>query len=186
MAGRILAAILIVFCVALCPAPLWRWQLVPAVVFLALSFLARLSLRRFVRRALLVWAMVGLIALGLMGQPEAGLRAGNLLLKSTLSLWVVTLLVHTTPLPALLRGLRWLRVPRMGTEALAFWGRYHEVLGAEWQRMQLARRARTIHLGRAKHWRILANSLGLLFIRAYERAEQVHRAMLARGYRGED
>jgi energy-coupling factor transporter transmembrane protein EcfT len=27
-------------------------------------------------------------------------------------------------------------------------------------------------------------SLGILFIRAYERAERVHRAMLARGYRG--
>ena len=30
----------------------------------------------------------------------------------------------------------------------------------------------------------LANTLGLLFIRAYERAEKVHRAMQARGYRG--
>jgi cobalt/nickel transport system permease protein len=76
-------------------------------------------------------------------------------------------------------------VPRIWTGTLAFWGRYYAVLTSEWRRLQLARQSRTFTRSRAVKFRSLANALGLLFIRSYERAEKVHRAMLARGYRGE-
>jgi cobalt/nickel transport system permease protein len=184
-AARIVVALAGVTLVALWPPPQWPWQSVPVTSLLLLSVRFRLPWRPVLRRALLVWGLVGLIALGMLGQPHWPLRVGNLLLKATLSLWALSLLVHTTPLPDLVAGLRRLGVPAIWTGSLAFWGRYYAVLGEEWRRLQLARRARTFTRDRAFRFRALANALGLLFIRAYERAEKVHRAMLARGYRGE-
>jgi energy-coupling factor transporter transmembrane protein EcfT len=35
-----------------------------------------------------------------------------------------------------------------------------------------------------KHWKVIANSAGALFIRSYERGERVHLAMISRGYTG--
>jgi cobalt/nickel transport system permease protein len=139
--------------------------------------------RVLLRRAAVVWVFAGLMALGSLGQPDWPLRAGNLLLKSTLSLWAISLLAHCTCLPDLVSGLRYLGAPRVWTETFAFWGRYFAVLSEEWRRMQLARRARTFAPGPRRQFKALSNTLGLLFIRAYERAEQVHRAMLARGHR---
>lgn len=179
---RILLTVAWVFGVALWPMTLWRWQLISVVMLLALTVGVRLPLRTLVRRVAVVWLLTGVMSLGLFGQPGWSLRAGNLLLKSTLSLWIVNVLVHTTPLPLLAAGLRHLRVPRIWAESFSFWGRYYSVLANEWERLQLARRARTFEPNRRRDFAALGNTLGLLFIRAYERAEQVHRAMLARGY----
>jgi cobalt/nickel transport system permease protein len=129
--------------------------------------------------------MSGVIALGLVGQPGAWLRAGNLVLKSTLSLCVLSLAHHRLGLAGMLAGLRWLRLPPLLTQTFAFWGRYSAVLTQEWHRLQLARQARTFTADRGFQFRALTQALGLLFIRAFDRAEKVHRAMLARGYRGD-
>ncbi|MCB1125711.1 MAG: hypothetical protein KDM81_04390 [Verrucomicrobiae bacterium] len=170
---------------ALWPPGQWPWQSVSLTALLLLSLQFRLSCGPVLRRALVVWALAGLVSLGMLGQPDWGLHAGNLLLKASLSLWALSLLVHTTPLPEIVVGLRRLGVPRIWTGSLAFWGRYYAVLTGEWHRLQLARRSRTFTRSRTLRFRSLANALGLLFIRSYERAEKVHRAMLARGYRGE-
>jgi cobalt/nickel transport system permease protein len=182
-AWRIALTVLGVFLIALWPPALWRWQGVSAAVLLTLSIPARLPPGRVLRRAAVLWLFAGVMAIGLAGRSDWPVRAGNLLLKSTLSLWAVSLLVHSTPLAELVSGLRWLRLPRVWTETLAFWGRYYSVLAEEWRRLELARRARTFEPNQRRAFTRLANALGLLFIRAYERAEQVHRAMLARGYR---
>jgi cobalt/nickel transport system permease protein len=95
----------------------------------------------------------------------------------------MTILMRVTTHTEFVEGLRQLRVPPIGTALIGFLLRYSTVLSDEWQRMQLARRARTFKLGWRNQGRLLAQALGLLFIRAYERAERVHQAMLARGYR---
>jgi cobalt/nickel transport system permease protein len=63
--------------------------------------------------------------------------------------------------------------------------RYLGVIGAEASRMRIARASR----GDDPRWlwqaRAMASSSGTLFVRAYERGERVHLAMLARGYAGE-
>lgn len=170
---------------ALWPPERWPWQAVPVTALGLLSLRFRLPCRPVLRRALVVWVLAGLVSLGMLVQADWVLHAGNLFLKATLSLWALSLLVHTTPLPEIVAGLRRLGVPRIWTGSLAFWGRYYAVLAGEWRRLQLARRSRTFTRSRALRFRSLANTLGLLFIRSYERAEKVHRAMLARGYRGE-
>jgi cobalt/nickel transport system permease protein len=62
--------------------------------------------------------------------------------------------------------------------------RYLDVITEEMRRMKIARLSR----GYDPRWiwqaKALASSMGALFIRAYERGERVHLAMVSRGYSG--
>lgn len=181
---RLLLTLVWVTVIALWPPRLWRAQGVSAALLFGFALSVRLPVRRLVSRLGLVWLFGAVMALGWVSQPDWGLRALNLWIKSTLCVTALSLLFHTLTLPETLAGLRWLRVPRLWVDILAFWSRYSSVLAQEWHRLQLARRARMLHPGRPWQFRTLAHAVGLLFIRAYERAEKVHRALLARGYRG--
>ena len=48
--------------------------------------------------------------------------------------------------------------------------------------MRVARESRGFSARSVRHWPVVARSAGALFIRSYERGEQVHLAMLSRGY----
>jgi len=122
-----------------------------------------------------------------LGVPLAveGLRGGvgiasRALLGATASL----LLIATTEVPDLLRGLERLRVPAVLTQIAAFMLRYLEVIVGEVQRQRRAMTAR----GYDPRWlwqlKPLTAGLGVLFVRSYERGERVHRSMLARGFDG--
>lgn len=114
---------------------------------------------------------------GLWGALGLGART---LLGATASL----LLVATTEIPALLRGLERLRVPPVLTQIAATMLRYLEVIVDEVARQRRAMTAR----GYDPRWLWqlgpLTSGLGVLFVRAYERGERVHAAMLARGFTG--
>lgn len=180
---RLLTALGSVVAIALWPNAAWPWQAVPAAGLAGLGLALRLPWGQFLRRVGCVWLLAGLMAVGLVGTAGWELRTGNLFLKSTLSVWVLSLLTHRMPLPELVAALRRLGVPRIWADAIGFWGRYYDVLAGEWRTLQLARQSRTLVRNRRLKFQALANGLGVLFIRAYERAEQVHQAMLARGYR---
>lgn len=106
--------------------------------------------------------------------------AARALLGATTSL----LLIATTEVPALLRGLERLRVPRILTQIAAFMIRYLEVIVRDVARQRRAMTAR----GYDPRWlwqlRPLTAGLGVLFVRSYERGERIHQAMLARGFTG--
>ena len=91
----------------------------------------------------------------------------------------------TTSVPALLGGLRRLRVPSLLVAIAGSMVRYLDVIAGEVHRMDVARRSR----GYQGRWlwqgKAVAAGAGALFVRAYERGERVHLAMLARGYDGE-
>jgi cobalt/nickel transport system permease protein len=180
---RLLLALAMVVTIAVWPNAAWRWQAAPALLLLGLSAATRLPPGALVRRMACVGLLAGLTALGLAGTDGWLLRTLNLLMKSTLSVWTLSILTHCTPLPDLVAALRRLGIPRVWADSIAFWGRYYAVLADEWHTLQLARRSRTLTRDHRLKFRALTNGLGVLFIRAYERAEQVHQAMLARGYR---
>lgn len=116
---------------------------------------------------------------------EAGLAAaGTLAAKATLGVLVAIVLSSTTPPADLLRGVERLRAPRVMVAIAGFMVRYLDVLAGEAGRMRVARVSR----GDDPRWiwqaRATAATAGTLFVRAYERGERVHLAMLARGYDG--
>ncbi|MEA2684845.1 MAG: cobalt/nickel transport system permease protein [Actinomycetota bacterium] len=110
--------------------------------------------------------------------------AWNILVKGTLGVATTVILAASTPVPELLQGLDRLRVPKAFTSVAGFMVRYLDVITEEMRRMRIARLSR----GYDPRWiwqaKALASSMGSLFIRAYERGERVHLAMVSRGYSG--
>ncbi len=114
------------------------------------------------------------------GEP---MRAISLAEKSFLSGLAALLLIATTPLTALLRGLEWFRVPRPLLLVIQFLYRYLFVISEQAQHMRLASRCRR-GTGRIGGFQASAGTLGVLFARSWERADGIYEAMLARGFSG--
>lgn len=116
----------------------------------------------------------------LAGDPA---RAQALLWKSYLSAFAVLLLVASTPLVELLRALEWFRVPGLLVLIAQFLYRYLFVISEQAQHMRLAAQCRA---GGNGGWtfRGAAAALSVLFVRSYDRADGIQRAMNARGFAG--
>jgi cobalt/nickel transport system permease protein len=120
------------------------------------------------------------------GEP---LRAVALIGKSYLSALAVLLLVSTTPMPELLRGLEGMGVPRYLLMVVQFLYRYLFVISEEAQHMRAAVQSKSGSIRRtlfhSSKFSAAAGVLGVLFARSYAHAEGIHQAMLARGFQGQ-
>lgn len=146
---------------------------------------ARLPAGAFLLRAAAILpftAAFGIVC-WLAGDPARGLA---LVLKSYVSALAVLLVVATTTLPNLLRGLESLRVPRFPLMVAQFLYRYLFVINEEAQHMRKAAAARApaSFSARSLRFRAAAGALAVLFARAFARAAEIYRAMLARGFTG--
>jgi cobalt/nickel transport system permease protein len=147
------------------------------------AYLSRIPPSFILGRLLLLEPLAVGVALLALFQPNGGLVALSIIVKSTLCLATMILLTNTTPFAELLRVLRRLRVPALLVTVLALMYRYLFVLIDEAERMQRARRSRTFGDGHARAWSSLATLVGQLFVRSTERAERIYAAMCARGWR---
>ena len=182
-------AILLVFLVVLASS---RQGLLPSVTLLALFLLsgilaARLPLAAMLLRAgvVLPFSLAFAGVCWLAGDPARGIE---LAVKSYFSALAVLLLVSTTPLPTLLRGLESLGAPRFLLMVAQFLYRYLFVISEEAQHMAKAASARGATGGgmarRPERFRAAAGALAVLFARSHGRAGEIHRAMMARGFDG--
>ncbi|MCS7315855.1 MAG: energy-coupling factor transporter transmembrane component T [Bryobacterales bacterium] len=139
-------------------------------------------------RAALVLPIGLFLAAGLL-LGGAALRAGDLLVRSYLSAVAVLVVMGTTPMAGLLRAMESLGVPRFLVVVLHFLYRYLFVLSEQAQHMRLAVRSRGLDRAGLRRcpslWKAAGGALAVLFARSLARAEAIHRAMLARGYRGQ-
>jgi cobalt/nickel transport system permease protein len=160
--------LILAFLTGLSGIPPWelatRWLgLLAAVTFLAIT---------------VAWAHPARPRLGL------GFVVASILVRNGLALWTMLLLAGVTPFSRLLVALGRLGVPAVLTSTLQFMERYRHVLLDELDRMAVARRARDFSGRQSLAWSLLTGMIGLLFLRSFERAERVHDAMVARGWRG--
>jgi cobalt/nickel transport system permease protein len=177
-------AIALALIVVVVTSPWSRWPVFAAAgAGLALAAaLARLPAGFVFRRIVNLEPFVLGVALLALLQPGGGRIFAALVVKSTLCLWTMILLANTTPVAAMLRVLRTLRVPAILVTTLALLSRYLFVLADESQRMGRARASRTLAPSRRRTWRLLGQGLGVLFVRSSERAERIYAAMLSRGW----
>ncbi len=108
----------------------------------------------------------------------------SIVLRFGLTVSAALVLVAGTGMHPLCAALARFRVPRAFTVQLLFLHRYLFVLAGEAARMNTARRLRAgaqARIGLA----VYASLLGHLLLRAFERAQRIHLAMLARGFDGE-
>jgi cobalt/nickel transport system permease protein len=156
------------------PGVLWRRvQLVlPLVLFVA-------AFTPFVREGETVWS------LGPLSVSDAGLQTFiEVSAKALIGTLGAALLAATTPVPDLLRALRWYRVPRTFVLIAQVMWRYLAVIGDEVRRTRTALVARGFRPRHALQAGAAGQAAGALFLRAHARGERVHLAMLARGGRG--
>lgn len=165
--------------------------------------LSRLPLGFVFKRSLTVVPFVILIGLFIpflkQGSPAAtwswaGLRFsisreglalfGGICIKAYLSILGLILLASSTRFTALLHALERLRLPKLFIMIISFMYRYAFVLQDELDQMKMAKEARTAGGSRRVHARVYAQMIGVLFLRAYERAELVYLAMSSRGFTG--
>lgn len=121
----------------------------------------------------------------LAGDPARGVA---IVVKSYLSALAVLVVVSTTPMPDLLHALERFGVPRFLLMVAQFIYRYLFVVSEEAQHMSKAALARGATasglMARRERFQAAAGALAVLFARSYGRAEEVHRAMLARSFSG--
>ncbi len=109
----------------------------------------------------------------------------NLLLRSYVCVLSIVLLTSTTPFSTLLASLERLHVPPLITSMLSFTYRYIFVFVDEGERLGRAKTSRCIEEATYRlRLRADARTIGMVFIRAYERGERIYRSMLARGFEG--
>ena len=121
------------------------------------------------------------------GMTGQGLTAAGLIVtRVAVSISLVVLLTLTTPWNRLLAALRALALPRMFVMVLAMAYRYVFHLLNSVSEMYTARKARTVRTESdvASGRRFVAASAGALFGKSHALSEEVHMAMLARGYTG--
>lgn len=127
-----------------------------------------------------------LLTLGpLTASIEGAWRAATLAAKvSASALLLAHLFAATDPLH-LGNALRTLHVPEPLVRLFVTVTRQLGVVRAEFARLQDAMRARAFHPRSNRHtWRSYGNLMGMLLVRALERADRVEEAMRLRGYSG--
>jgi cobalt/nickel transport system permease protein len=203
---KVLTALALILCVVSMPdTRLWIF-LVYLGLLLALFSASRLPAGFVARRAAWFGPFVAsavlflpftrrgggtvLAAVSILGLPVALYREGAraaaaVFLKSTTSGLAVVLLVSTTPLAEVLRALEWMRVPRTLVSVISLLSRYLLLLRGEVTSVTRAARSRAWESAKVRRRVAAAGGIvGSLFLRTYDRAERVHRAMLARGGEG--
>jgi len=173
--------------------------LVPALFLLVAGALTRFPLSRLLGPMALLIPVLSATALAVLlfdhrGTPVlagsltvttgALARIGHLAAKSLLSVTALSILTHSTPTHELLSALRWFRVPALFVDLLQVTLRYLFMLREELARTRRAAASRGF--GARWFWQahVLGSMAGALFVRTHSRGEAIHRAMVARGYRG--
>ncbi len=171
--------------------PLEHWPahgLLLVFVFMGLSF-ADVTIGYLLRRLALFLPMLFVFGLSLpmtqVDRSAAWVWTMALWLRCTVSFLAGLWLIHVLPFPELLATLlRW-RCPTLLVAMLSFMYRYIFILWDELARLRHARDARDFGSGSLRlRWTANAQLIGLLLLRAMERAERTHHAMLARGWDG--
>jgi cobalt/nickel transport system permease protein len=189
---RLKLAATVAYVILVVAMPIGWWRAL-ATLGLLLAFLVGLSgvqPRELARRWLGFFVLFGFLTLMVApSRPErneygVAVVALAILAKNSLAFLATLLLVQVTPFRALLIAMRRLGIPAVLVGTLQFMYRYLFVLGDELERMMQARRARRFTRTGRLDWGLLTGLIGTLFLRAFERGERVHDAMLARGWDG--
>jgi len=118
--------------------------------------------------------------------PGGYLTAADVIAKFTLGILALTAMMCTTPFGMLLEAMRRLAAPRALVMQLGFLYRYIFVLLDEAMRIRRARDFRgSAQAPLRRRLAATGGVIGSLFVLTLDRSERIHRAMCARGYRGE-
>jgi cobalt/nickel transport system permease protein len=125
-----------------------------------------------------------LVQIGSLGISGGWISCASILVRAVLTVGAVVVLAGVTGFTAICNALEQLGVPRAFVVQLLFLNRYILVLAEEGSRVTRARELRSFGR-RGMGIGVFGSLVGHLLLRTWERAERIHRAMLARGFTGE-
>jgi cobalt/nickel transport system permease protein len=125
-----------------------------------------------------------LLHVGPLAVSGGWVSCASIIVRAALTVSAAFILLTVTGFPAICAALERLGMPRTFAVQLLFLYRYIFVLVEEGKRMSRARELRTFG-SRGMGIRSFGSLIGHLLLRTWERAERIHRAMLARGFTGE-
>jgi len=165
-------------------------DLIPAALGLILSFLiiliSRIPLNFVLERMRWVFLFVLFIFIVLSITTGRGVEKGALVaLRAFSAILLALAMLSTTRFEQVLKAMEKLRVPNKLIQTVQFTYRYIFLLADEIHRMFTSLKARGFQ-GRTdmRTMITIGNSLAMLFVRSYERAQRVYEAMISRGYSG--
>jgi cobalt/nickel transport system permease protein len=179
--GRYEVARLLPF--VLFPAALAAVGRVPAA-YLAKRLLAALPFVFFVAIFNPLFDREAMVRLGPVVVSSGWVSFTSIMLRFLLTVGAALVLVATTGIEALCQGLVRLRIPRVFVVQVLFMYRYLFVLVDEGARMVRAHQLRAPDHPRVR-MRTFGSLVGHLLLRAFDRAQRIHTAMLSRGFDGE-
>lgn len=145
--------------------------------------MARVPIVHILQRVAIVLPFILMVAVFLPFFNSNGwLILWNVFIKSSLCTIAALLLVSSTSFPELLKALERLKMPQVIIMVMSFMYRYTFIISDEAQRMKVAASCRTF--GQKICPRTFAAIVGSLFLRSYERGENIYLAMCARGFDG--
>jgi len=163
------------------------------VLLFALAFILMLAVASRVpplhlaRGYLMAFPFIAVASLTLLLTSDAD-NALNMGLRISASVLLLLVLVSSTPFMDVLWALRWFRLPALLSDLIMFTYRFIFVMLDESGRMRLARSSRGFQGGRSlldrEAFKVLSNTIGMIFLRSYRRADRVYLALLSRGYDG--
>ncbi len=180
---KVAALMVLIIVTALLPAGSRRLFLGNALLLILVLAISGLPVRRLARQFFVLEAPVCGIALFALLHDNGPVLFFTLLCKSALCLLWVLVMTATTPFSVILTAMHRLRFPRLFVSTLALAWRYLFVLSEEAERLERARRSRTIAGGTRLTWFMNTDVIGNLFVRTLYRAERVFAAMSARGWK---
>jgi cobalt/nickel transport system permease protein len=181
---RLFTAVAVIALSGVLPLEAWPAHLLLMAVMWGAAVVRGAKLTLMLRRLGLFLPFVLAIALGVPATQDGGWAWNwslTILCRSLVAFFAGLWLVHALPFAELPATLRVLGAPPDFVSSLAFMHRYSVVLWEELERLKRARKARSSRLSLWRRWTTSAQMIGELLIRAWDRAERVHRAMLARG-----
>lgn len=181
-AAKILSAVALLIGVSTSHASVIASCLAYLTLLLALTVAAGLNPQALLRAAARVLPLAAFFAVISFALGEQD-RAWALLARSYTSAYCGLLLIATTSMPSLIRGLDVLRVPEFLLLVMQFLYRYVIVLFAEAAAIRDAALTRGGSI-RNMQFRQAGAAAGVLFARSYQRATSIHQAMTARGFAG--
>ncbi|MCL2324023.1 MAG: PDGLE domain-containing protein [Actinomycetia bacterium] len=196
--GKLVAGFLLILAVVLLPG---FDPLTFLVLLVLLALVARLlgaPLRKVLLSAGLVLLFAGFIALfspltlmtsltptGIAHAYARGWpRIAEIASKAFLSAFIVSTVNRSATPTQVIGGLADLRLPAVMLMLVSFIYRFSAIFREELRQMQRALASRAPLLRGWARVRLYGSLGGNLFVRAYERGEDVHRAMVSRGYSG--
>jgi len=179
-AVKISAMISFVVVIATTPAGSFFTFAIYAAMLLFLAFIASVPFSFVARRLLILVPFIALVGVFSVGK----ILFFSLFCKAILCATAMLLLVATTRFETLLKGFERLKLPRLIVMTISFMYRYTFILSGQ---IMAAVRAKESRAPRMKRWptaKVFSNILGSLFLKTYERGEEVYLAMCARGFDG--